>query len=251
MCLSVVSTGLRWYFFCSVYHKGSYIKRNKGKSWHLWKYLQCSEIIWLIKKKIQSLANVSFFAVWLAAAGLSTPSPPCSSRRSDSFEGQSQWEWDGPSDEHWLPSTSVGCHCLCRLITLQSSTGALRAVNYFGEQCGDVPSCERERELETETQRLSRNQWELEWKRDEAQKKRSERVWEKWIWEGDKKWETLRKERGLGGVSERPASHNVASDSLYSRRQASTNEQSYKLITYQAERGRWERERWRDGGGKG
>lgn len=45
------------------------------------------------------------------------------------------------------------------------------------------------------------------------------------------------KRRGLEGVSERPANHNVTSDSPYSRRQASTNEQSYKLITYQAERG--------------
>lgn len=125
----------------------------KEKSWCLWKYLQCSETGWLIKKKkkIESLANVSFLAVWLAAAGLSTPSPPYSSCGSDSFEGQSQWEWDGPSDEHWLLSISVGFHSLCRLITLQSSTGALRAVNYFAEQRGDVPSCERQRERETET----------------------------------------------------------------------------------------------------
>lgn len=50
-------------------------------------------------------------------------------------------------------------------------------------------------------------------------------------------WQKVReRERGLEGLNERPASHNVASDSLYSRRQASTNEQSYKLITYQAER---------------
>lgn len=45
------------------------------------------------------------------------------------------------------------------------------------------------------------------------------------------------KRRGPEGVSERRASHNVASDIPYGRRQASANEQSYKLITYQTERG--------------
>lgn len=51
-------------------------------------------------------------------------------------------------------------------------------------------------------------------------------------------------------MSERLASHNVASkDSLYSRRQACNNEQSYKLITYQLEREGSEKEE--DGGEKG
>lgn len=45
------------------------------------------------------------------------------------------------------------------------------------------------------------------------------------------------KRRGPEGVSERRASRNVASDIPYGRRQASANEQSYKLITYQTERG--------------
>lgn len=174
---------------------------------------------------------------------LRTPSPPRSFCRSDSFEGQSQWEWDGPSDEHWLPSTSAGILCLCRLITLQSSTGALRAVNYFAEQRGDVQSCERQRERQTEKRRLSRNHWELEWKKKRRCKDKrrgresvgkvelrgrqevrdtAERVegWKVWV-------------RGLPAIL-----YNVASDSLYSRRQASTNEQSYKLITYREVRKR-------------
>lgn len=147
---------------------------KKGICWYPWKYLQVSKIISLIKKTYNTLAKVLFFAVYIAEVWLSTPSPPCFSCRSDSFEGQSQWEWDGPSDEHWLPSTSVGFHCLCRLITLQSSVGALRAVNYFTKQCRDVPSCGRERDWETETQRRQRSQREMEWKRDDAKKGRKE-----------------------------------------------------------------------------
>ncbi len=147
---------------------------------------------------------------------LNTLSPPRSSCRSDSFEGQSQWEWDGPSDEHWLPSTSVGILCLCRLITLQSSTGAPRAVNYFAEQRGDVQSCERQRERQTQTRRLSRNHWELDGKRDEA-KMGGKRVLEKWTREGDGKVRDTA-ERGVRGL---PAMlYNVASDCLYSRRLA-------------------------------
>lgn len=154
--------------------------------------------------------------------------------RSDSFEGQSQWEWDGPSDKHWLPSTSVGFLCLCRLITLQSSAGALRAVNYFAEQCGDVPSFERERKWETEVQRRSRKSGragvQKKRKKKKKHKKKQQRLWEKWNLEGDKK--RRKKERTVESESESPASHNVTSDSPYSRRQASTNEQSYKLMTY-------------------
>lgn len=183
-----------------------------------------------------------FLQCTVAVVWLSTPSPPHSSCRSDSFEGQSQWEWDGPSDEHWLPSTSVGFHCLCRLITLQSSAGAPRAVNYFTEQCGDVPSCERERRWETETQRLSINQWKLKWTGAEERKGVGESVKKNGVRGRQKKWVTLQKERVLEGKSERPASHNVTSDSLCSRRQASTNDQSYKLIIYQAKRAEWKRD---------
>lgn len=161
-----------------------------------------------------------FFSVQVAATGLSIPSPLCSSCRRDSFEGQSQWEWDGPSDEHQLPSTSVGFHCLCRLITLQSSAEALHAVNYFTEQCGDVPSCEHERE---------RVEISTSWSETKKMRQKKKKCEKNGV-ERETKSETLRKERGLEGASERPASHNVTSDSLYSRRQASTNEQSYKLI---------------------
>lgn len=68
---------------------------------------------------------------------------PHSDNRSDTFEGQSQRESETgrPSDERWLPSTSAGIRRFYHLITLQSSTGTLRVVNYFAKQCGDVPRC--------------------------------------------------------------------------------------------------------------
>lgn len=44
-----------------------------------------------------------------------------------------------PSDERWRPSTSAGSRRFYPLITLQSSTGTLRVVNYFAKRGGDVP----------------------------------------------------------------------------------------------------------------
>lgn len=100
---------------------------------------------------------------------------PCSSCRSDSFEGQSQWEWDRPSDKRWLPSTSVGFPCLRYLIMLQSYARALRVVNYFAEQRGDVPSCERERKWETWEQKFGVGEDKTNQKK--SRKGRKDRKW--------------------------------------------------------------------------
>lgn len=126
----------------------SYCKNNWRKRFMIIGivYLQCCDAFWLIKK-ITYLASILILQLFGRCRAQHTVSP-CSSSRSDSFEGQSQWEWDGPSDEHRLPSTSTGFLCLCCLITLQSSAGALRAVNYFAEQWRDVPGCEKKGEWE-------------------------------------------------------------------------------------------------------
>lgn len=57
---------------------------------------------------------------------------------------------------------------------------------------------------------------------------------------------TLEKVSALEGKGENTATHNITSDRLYSKRWTSTNEQSYKLITHQAERAKWESDPWRD-----
>lgn len=176
------------------------------------------------------------------------PHPPCSSSRSDTFEGQSQWEWDGPSDEHWLPSTSVGFQCLCRLITLQSSAGALRAVNYFTEQRGDVPSCEPETEWEAEERRPSINQGKLE----EMKQGSLERVGEKLGWERDTRSERHggKIEHWKAGARGLPAIMSPQTACAVGDRPALMTKVTNLSLIRQRELER-ERDRWRDSGRKG
>lgn len=135
---------------------------------------------------------------------------PHSGNRSDTFEGQSQRECETgrPSDERWLPSTSAGIRRFYHLITLQSSTGTLRVVNYFAKQCGDVPRCtvqqsaERNKDADTKLKSV----------RAGMKKRLSNR--ERW----KKKWRERMKRRWPEGGSGRRVKCNLSFESPYSRR---------------------------------
>lgn len=153
------------------------------------------------------------------------------------------WRALAPEHLRWLPLSLPSNYA--SIIRGSAACGKLfrRAARRRAELRALGRARKEERDRETETRRLSRNQWVLEWSEKDTEQGKKKKVG-KSVRKIELRWRQKVRERGLEGLSERPASHNVASDSLYSRRQASTNEQSYKLITYQTESGEWGRGRW-------
>lgn len=161
--------------------------------------LQCCEIIWTIQNRIFCQRVVSCSVVTNGLA-LLTEVILLKGKARESETGR-------PSDERWLPSTSAGIRRFYHLITLQSSTGALRAVNYFAKQRGDVPR--------------RTVQQSAEWNKDADTKLKSARAgMEKRLSNGGRweKWREKMKRRWPEGVSGRRVKYNISFEIPYSRR---------------------------------
>lgn len=192
--------------------------------------VEISAVQWDKKKKKKRKRQNHLPTCHLFCSAVSSAYPPTlprSSCRGDSFEGQSQQEWNGPSDEHWLHE-----HLRWHPLSLLSNYASIIHGNAV---CGKLFHQAARRRAATHRAAGAR-------KSDKERRGNDAEIRESWSEKKrlsnkdrerrcEKKGSGKMKRREPEGVSKRRASwYYIASDILCSRRQASTNEQSSKLL---------------------